>query len=71
MCLDLQKILVILRDKTMNGLLMNDPNYERQNYPVCRLKPLAETFEKTNQSKFIKFPQGYKANDKDNCIIKL
>ena len=40
-----QVLSEILRDKTMADKSMYIPNHETQNYPVCRLQLLVETFE--------------------------
>ena len=48
-------------DKILNNTFMYIPNDDTQNYHICRLQFVVETFEhstqRTNQSKFINSPK--------------
>ena len=48
-------------DKILNNTFMYIPNDDTQNYQICRLQFVVETFEhstqRTNQSKFINSPK--------------
>ena len=51
------------------------PNEDTQNYLICRLILVVETFEhstlRINQSKFTKVPKVIKQTNKKNVIIKI
>ena len=49
----------ILRDKTMDDKLIYTLNYDKQEYPLCKLKPLFW--------KYLKFW----ANELDNVVFKI
>ena len=58
----------------MADKLMYIPNDDRQNYLMCRLKVVVETFEHStklaNKSKFTKVPKVLKLTNK-NVVIKF
>ena len=59
----------------MANKLIYIPNDDTQNYPLCRLKIVVETFEHPteliNQSKFTEVPKVVEPTNKENVSIRL
>ena len=56
---NVRKTAGILRDKTKNDKLMYSPNYDKENYPFCKLKSFVEKTTIPINQDLRKVPEGF------------